>query len=140
MKPYLLLFALFSSVVASAQSSAEGEIRKLLQTQTEAWNRGDLEGFMQTYWTSDSLQFIGKNGVTQGWQQTLDNYKRGYPDKAAMGTLAFDILELKKLSDDYYYVTGKWMLQRTADAPGGYFTLLLKKINGAWKIVSDHSS
>lgn len=131
---------LLSATAATAQSNDETEIRMLLQTQTESWNRGDLEGFMQTYWSSDSLLFIGKNGVVWGWQKTLDNYKRSYPDKAAMGTLAFEIIQVKKLSDVYYHVTGKWMLQRATDAPSGHYTLLLRKLNGSWKIVSDHSS
>lgn len=140
MKPAFLLLFLSATSFCSAQSNEESAIRALLQTQTETWNRGDLDGFMQTYWHNDSLTFIGKRGVTHGWQQTLDNYKKGYPDKAAMGTLSFDIIEVKKLSDDYYYVTGGWKLQRATDAPSGYYTLLLRKINGAWKIVSDHSS
>jgi uncharacterized protein (TIGR02246 family) len=140
MKLPLLLLTLLLTVGASAQSGDEAAIRTLLHTQTEAWNKGDLEAFMQTYWNNDSLQFIGRNGVTWGWQKTLANYKRNYPDKAAMGTLAFDIIQIKMLSDDYYHVTGKWMLQRAADAPSGHYTLLLRKIAGAWKIVSDHSS
>ena len=140
MKLALLLFALLLTGGATAQDRDVAAIRTLLHTQTVAWNNGGLEGFMQTYWNSDSLQFIGRNGVTWGWKQTLANYKRNYPDKAAMGTLAFDIIQVKKLSDDYYYVTGKWMLQRAADAPSGHYTLLLRKIDGAWKIVSDHSS
>ena len=125
---------------AHGQSRNESAIRNLLRQQTEAWNRGDLEAFMQTYWKSDSLMFIGKNGVVWGWQHTLDNYKKGYPDKAAMGTLSFNIIQVKKLSRKYYSVTGKWMLQREKDAPNGHYTLLLRKIDGEWKIVSDHSS
>ena len=140
MKVIFLLLFFLATIFCSAQSGDEDPIRKLMQTQTECWNRGDLEGFMQTYWKNDSLTFIGRHGVTHGWQQTLDNYKKSYPDKAAMGTLSFDILEVKKLSADYYYVTGGWKLQRATDAPSGYYTLLLKKINGEWKIVSDHSS
>ena len=136
----MLAFLLLGTAAVQAQSKEDTAVRRLLQTQTEAWNRGDLEGFMQTYWKSDSLMFIGKNGVVWGWQKTLDNYKKSYPDKAAMGNLAFDVVEIKRLSEDYYYVTGKWMLQRTTDAPAGYYTLLLRRIAGAWKIVSDHSS
>jgi ketosteroid isomerase-like protein len=138
---FLLAFLLLSGTVAAgAQPKNEKAIRTLLHTQTEAWNQGDLEGFMHTYWQSDSLLFIGKSGVTRGWQKTLDNYRRGYPDKAAMGTLSFDIIQVKKLSRKYYHVTGKWLLKRAADAPSGHYTLLLRKIGGAWKIVSDHSS
>lgn len=141
MKHLLLIMACaFLCVGVQAQKGDEKAIRHLLQQQTAAWNEGNLHGFMQTYWQSDSLMFIGKNGVVWGWQKTLDNYKKGYPDKEAMGTLSFDIIQVKKLSADYYYVVGKWMLQRAADAPNGHYTLLLRKIKGAWKIVSDHSS
>jgi uncharacterized protein (TIGR02246 family) len=140
MKLPLLALTLLLTAGALAQDRDEAAIRALLHTQTEAWNKGDLEAFMQTYWNSDSLQFIGRNGITRGWQQTLANYKRTYPNKAAMGTLTFDIIHIKRLSNDYYHITGKWMLQRAADAPSGYYTLLLHRIAGAWKIVSDHSS
>jgi ketosteroid isomerase-like protein len=140
MKPLLLSLLLLAALFTTAQSADADAIRTLLRTQTEAWNRGDLEGFMQTYWKSDSLMFIGRSGVTWGWQKTLDNYRLHYPDKAAMGTLSFEIIQVKALSGAYYHVTGKWMLQRAADTPSGHYTLLLHKINGAWKIVSDHSS
>lgn len=140
MKKSLLLFFLFASIVASAQKNEEAQIRQLLATQTEAWNRGDLEGFMQTYWKSDSLMFIGKNGIKWGWQQTLDNYKKSYPDTTAMGKLSFDILVVKKLSPGYYYVVGKWMLKRTIGDLSGHYDLLLRKEKGRWVIVADHSS
>jgi ketosteroid isomerase-like protein len=136
------LFALFFlfSINVMAQSSEETAIRQLLERQTTTWNRGDVEGFMQTYWQSDSLMFIGKNGVVWGWQQTLNNYKKGYPDTAAMGKLAFDIIQIKPLSTDYYFVVGKWMLKRSIGDVGGHYTLLMRRINGEWKIVADHSS
>lgn len=140
MKALVVLLLFITPITATAQTNDETGIRALLQTQTESWNRGDFEGFMQTYWKSDSLMFIGKNGVVWGWQKTLANYKQSYPDKAAMGTLSFDIIQVKKLSNDYYYVTGKWLLQRAGDTPSGHYTLLLRRIAGSWKIVSDHSS
>lgn len=95
---------------------------------------------MSTYWESDSLMFIGKSGVNHGWQNTLNNYKRGYPDKTAMGTLSFDIITIKKLSRKYYYVVGKWMLKRSIGDLQGHYDLLFKKIRGQWLIISDHSS
>ena len=140
MKNLWLALFLFTSFATAAQTVEESEIKKLLLAQTESWNRGDLEGFMQTYWKSDSLMFIGKNGVKWGWQETLDNYKRGYPDTTAMGKLSFDILVVKKLSPDYYFVVGKWMLKRTIGDLSGHYNLLLRKIKGQWVIVADHSS
>lgn len=95
---------------------------------------------MQTYWQSDSLMFVGKEGVTWGWRNTLEHYKKSYPGKAAMGELSFDIIKLKRLSDQYYFVVGKWMLKRTAGDLSGHYNLLIQKINGEWKIIADHSS
>lgn len=140
MRVDLLFLLLCASLVSSAQKNEEQRIRQLLATQTQAWNRGDLEGFMQTYWKSDSLMFIGKSGVTRGWQKTLDNYKKGYPDTAAMGKLSFDILSVQKLSPEYFSVVGKWMLKRSIGDISGHYTLLLRKIKGQWVIVADHSS
>lgn len=139
MKTMMLLLSLVCCSAAFAQND-EAAIRGLMAEQTAAWNGGDLEGFMQTYWKSDSLLFVGKSGPTRGWQPTLDNYRRGYPDTAAMGKLSFNLLELRPLSPDHYFVVGKWMLQRTAGNLSGHFTLLLRKIKGQWKIIADHSS
>jgi ketosteroid isomerase-like protein len=142
MNKILLLFViviLFEGSV-SAQSKDEQIIRTLIEEQRLAWNTGDKEKFMQTYWQSDSLMFIGKSGITYGWQKTLDNYKRGYPDTAAMGKLDFDLLEVKRLSVMYFFVVGKWHLTRSIGDVGGHFTLLFKKIKNKWVIVADHSS
>ena len=147
MKKYLscLLIIFASCCYAQTQSTTpkdkeEIAIRQLLAKQTEAWNRGDIETFMETYWKSDSLMFIGKSGVTYGWTNTLNNYKKGYPDTTAMGKLSFDILIVKRLSFQYFHVTGKWHLQRSIGDLSGHYTLLIKKIKGKWVIISDHSS
>lgn len=111
-----------------------------MNEQLIAWNSGNLDHFMDTYWKNDSLMFIGKSGVTYGWQNTLDNYKKSYPDTAAMGKLSFDILHVKRLSVLYYSVVGKWHLNRSIGNIGGHFTLIFKKIKNKWLIISDHSS
>jgi hypothetical protein len=142
-----LLVILISFTSASAQSKParptgrdEQTIRSLIEEQRLAWNTGDKEKFMQTYWLSDSLMFIGKNGITYGWQKTLDNYKKGYPDTATMGKLDFDLLEVKRLSVMYFFVVGKWHLTRSVGDVGGHFTLLFRKVKNKWVIVADHSS
>ena len=142
MKNVIYLFFLFLGLsnTVSAQTSDEQTIRKLLEEQRQAWNTGDKEKFMGTYWQSDSLMFIGKSGITYGWQNTLNNYKKGYPDTAAMGKLKFDILEVKRLSVMYFFVVGKWHLTRSIGDVGGHFTLLFKKVKNKWVIVADHSS
>ncbi len=138
-----LLFSLCfitSLSFCSAQNNTAAAITKTLYAQQTSWNNGDLEDFMQPYWQNDSLMFIGKSGITYGWQHTLDNYKKGYPNKDAMGKLEFTILKITQLSSHDASVIGKWHLTRTIGDVGGYFTLLWKKINGKWVIVQDHSS
>lgn len=134
-----LFFILFSGLSQPVNKN-KSAVLKILEKQTEAWNRGDIEGFMNGYWENDSLMFIGKSGVTYGWANTLNNYKRGYPDTAAMGKLNFTILEVKKLSKKYYHITGKWFLKRSIGDVSGHFTLLFEKINDRWVIIKDHSS
>jgi len=140
MKNVLLVFLLAFANAVSAQSKDESAIRQLLDQQTAAWNRGDVANFMQGYWENDSLMFIGKSGVTYGWTNTLNNYKKGYPDAAAMGQLTFTLIQVKRLSKKYYHVTGKWFLKRSIGDVGGHYTLLLEKIKGRWVIIADHSS
>ncbi len=122
------------------QTPDEKAVRKILADQQQQWNAGSITSFMEGYWKNDSLMFIGKRGVTYGWQQTLDNYISNYPDTAAMGQLAFDLLEVKRLSVIYFFVVGKWQLTRSAGNLNGAFTLLIRKLNGKWVIISDHSS
>ena len=136
----LLLVFIMVSLLSNAQDKDEQAIRKVLQTQTEAWNRGEIDQFMHGYWESDSLKFIGKSGVTYGYKATLERYKKNYGDTAQMGKLSFDILEIKKLSPEYYFVLGKWFLKRSVGDIGGTYTLIFRKINGRWVIVSDHTS
>ena len=131
---------LYFSLCAQNQDDLTA-IRNVMHAQIKAWNNGDIDGFMHTYWKSDSLMFIGSTKPTYGWQATLDHYKKSYPDTSAMGKLSFNLIQLKPLSEDYYYVIGEWHLKRnTAKDLGGYFTLLFRKIIGEWKIVVDHTS
>lgn len=136
----LLILCLSVSLASYAQRKDEKEIRNLLATQIEAWNRGNIDEFMIGYWNSDSLMFIGKNGVTYGYANTLKNYKKSYSDTAQMGKLKFDLLQVKKISADAYFVVGKWFLKRSVGDIGGHYTLLFRKIKGKWVIVADHSS
>lgn len=139
MLSFIVVFTFLSSAIV-AQRSDEAAIRTLLKQQIQDWNKGDIEHYMTGYWKSDSLVFIGKNGPRYGFETTLASYKKAYPDTAAMGKLGFQLLELKRLSPQYYFVTGNWHLSRTIGDLQGYFTLLLKKIKNKWLIVKDHSS
>ncbi|TAE14870.1 MAG: nuclear transport factor 2 family protein [Bacteroidetes bacterium] len=142
MKLYTLLLslALLTTAATQAQKNAEKIIRSVLQTQTAAWNRGDLDNFMVGYWESDSLLFVGKNGATYGYQATLANYRKSYPTKDEMGTLKFDIKHVRNMGKGTYFVLGAWFLERKVGNVQGMYTLIWRKINGQWKIVVDHSS
>ncbi len=136
----MMLLLVCTSLCVNAQNADEKAIRQILADQTKAWNSGNIEEYMKGYWQSDSLVYIGKSGPRYGYKSTLANYKRGYPDTSAMGKLDLQVLQLKKLSLEYYFVIGAWHLQRTAGDIQGSFTLLLRKIKNKWYIIADHSS
>ncbi len=140
MKYGILIFFNLLIISAYAQNKPADRVRDVMKQQVSAWNRGDIEAFMETYWKSDSLLFAGKNGITYGWQKTLENYKKSYPTKKDMGTLEFDILKVQPLGSNYYNVVGKWHLMRESGDLQGYYTLIFKKINNSWKIIQDHTS
>jgi ketosteroid isomerase-like protein len=138
----LVTFLLFVIAFnANAQKITDKQaILNVLEQQRSDWNKGDVEAYMQGYLKSDSLLFVGKNGPTYGWQKTLENYRKGYPDKSSMGFLTFGIKKIDLLTKDTAFVLGSWHLKREKDELKGYFTLLLKKVNGNWKVIVDHSS
>jgi ketosteroid isomerase-like protein len=137
---FLLLISCSTYVKDSPSKTAnEAAIKEVLAQQVNAWNQGDINAFMQGYWKSDSLVFIGAK-ISNGWDSTLARYNRSYPDRAAMGTLRFEILRMDFISDDSYLVTGKYFLTREKDNPSGIFTLLFKKNNDQWLVVYDHTS
>lgn len=121
-------------------NKAEADIKSVMKMQEAAWSDGDVHQFMEGYWKSENLSFVGKSGINKGWETTLNNYIKGYPDKAAMGTLTFDILEMNRISNDAYHMIGRYTLVRDIDKPTGLFTLIWKYIDGQWLIVSDHTS
>lgn len=140
MKILLLCFVLAFSSPVFAQENSELAIRSLLKDQQDSWNRGDISSFMKGYWPSDSLMFIGGKGITYGFTNTWERYMKTYDSREKMGTLAFDLRHFVPLAADAYMVVGKWHLTRTIGDIGGYFTLIFRKINGQWVIISDHTS
>ena len=114
-------------------------ILKVMKDQEIAWSQNDLEGFMKGYIKSDSLKFFGNSGLTKGWQQTLDNYKKGYPTKDHSGTLNFEIIDISPIENQSYWVMGKYFLSRKVGDANGVFLIVFKKINNEWKIVEDMS-
>ncbi len=143
MKHTLYHFAITILLVGCTKTTFEVDklaIQQAMDNQEQCWSRGDLDGFMSGYWKSDSLRFMGKRGITKGWQTTLDNYKKSYPDKATMGKLQFDIVSFEPLDAKGMFVVGKWTLMREKDTLGGYYSLIWRKIDGEWKVVFDHTS
>lgn len=143
MKKIFLLSFLFLSVSGFTQTQKNNDVKaitELMDRQAKEWNRGNIDGFMKGYWDNDSLMFIGKSGITYGYDSTLLNYKKGYSDTSKMGKLSLTMLHIRKLSPEYYFVVGKWHLKRSIGDIGGHYTLLFRKINGKWVIVADHSS
>ena len=136
----LLIFGLLLLGANCLFAQDREAILKVLDVQRTAWNNADIDTFMQGYWKSDSVLFIGKSGPVKGWDATIARYKKNYPDKAAMGTLKFTIFKVELLDKKNAFVLGAFLLTREKDAPSGYFTLWFKKINGEWKIVCDHTS
>ena len=121
-------------------SQVEKDLRALLNEQEEAWNRGDIDGFMKGYWKSPDTVFVGSGGVQHGWDAVLARYKKSYPDRAAMGHLTFSELEVTPLGPDAAVILGRWQLQREKDSLGGVFTLIARHFREGWRIIHDHTS
>ena len=139
----VLIFIVISFVAMTSFGQGQNtfqQIKVLMKEQETSWNQGDIPAYMQHYWQSDSMLFVSKKGVTHGWQQTLDNYLKSYPDKATMGKLTFDHLSFQYIDPKHIIIIGSWQLIREKGNVEGYFSLLWRKIKGKWKIVIDHTS
>ncbi len=139
----VVLLVFLCSALAFAQNSPNDDkkaIKEMLMAQQSAWNKYDIEAFMQGYWRSDSLAFYGSGGVIKGWQATLDRYKKSYPSKDHFGTLDFKFHEITPISEGSYYVMGEYFLKRSVGDTNGIFMLVVKKINGEWKVIADTSA
>ena len=138
----LIVLCFIGSVAAQSEKqkiAIRAEITKVMTDQAAAWNKGDVEGFMQGYWRSEKLTFVSAE-VTRGWQQTLDRYKKSYNTREKMGTLTFSDLEIDVFSKDAAKVLGSWSVAATSGNSGGKFTLIFKRFKDGWKIVHDHTS
>lgn len=132
-----LIFCLCQGLLGQS-AATKSQIKQIFEVQTEAWNKGDIQAFMQTYWKSDELLFLGKAGPVYGWQNTLERYLRTYPDRQTMGQLEFDIMDIKGRSDDVCSVVGKYHLTREGmDDLEGHFLIIVKHIGARWIIVAD---
>jgi ketosteroid isomerase-like protein len=121
-------------------TNAEAAIRKVMDDQAAAWNKGDIDGFMAGYWKSENLTFVSGTEVTKGWQATTDRYKKSYNSREKMGVLTFSGLEITMLGKHAAVVLGSWSLARASDNPHGKFTLTFRKFKEGWRIIIDHTS
>jgi ketosteroid isomerase-like protein len=130
------------TVFAAPEEAANAltQIRSVLQAQQDAWNRDDIDGFMNGYARSASTVFISEDTIRRGWQIVRDRYKEKYSSRAKMGTLTFSGLEITLLSSDSAVASGRWRLKRANDQPHGRFTLILRRLPEGWRIVHDHTS
>ena len=137
-----ILMCISASVIAQTEtdSSSQTAIRAVLEAQAAAWNRGDVEGYMDGYDRSPKTEFVGGDSIARGWQEVFERYKKRYDTREKMGTLAFSDLEITILSKDAALVLGRWRLKRANDEPHGTFTLLVRKTKAGWRIVHDHTS
>ena len=138
-----VMLCLSTSAIAQGLDNSgrtKAAIRGVLEAQAAAWNRGDIEGYMDGYDRSPKTEFVGGDSITRGWQEVFDRYKQRYDSREKMGTLTFSDLEINILSKDAALVLGRWRLQRKKDEPHGTFTLLFRKSKSGWKIVHDHTS
>ena len=140
MKTILISVILLLSALSVSAQDATDEIKQILMRQQQCWNQGDLNCFMNGYWESEDLKFVGKSGVTKGWQATLDRYKKAYPDRKTMGKLTFSQLKMQQIAGKTALVIGNWKLEREEDDLEGWFSLVWKKMKGKWVIIADHSS
>lgn len=138
---FLFQFSLLLLLTQCQTKPQVSELKLLLDQQVSAWNKGDINGFMEGYHKDSGMQFISKKGVRKGWRATLDSYKKNYPGKTAMGTLIFntDALYFLDSAHDFGHITGTWRLIRVSDTPSGYFSLITRKTAQGHKIIIDHT-
>jgi len=138
----LLIITMSTLSTAQNQSNTKSieAIRAVLEAQRDAWNKGDVDGYMDGYDRSESTVFVSGDSVRHGWQTVRDHYKKSYDTREKMGQLTFSDLEFTLLGKDHVSVVGRWLLKRTSDEPHGRFTLIFKKTNKGWRIIHDHTS
>jgi uncharacterized protein (TIGR02246 family) len=135
----MLMTALVCAAFGETTNSV-AEIQSVLTAQQDAWNRGDIDGFMNGYARSASTVFVSQDEVTRGWETVRDRYRLKYSDRAKMGSLSFSGIEVTMLSPDAAVVLGRWNLKRAKDEPHGRFTLIFKRLPEGWRIIHDQTS
>ena len=139
---FLFLSGLVAACVSQPNPKKDADevaraIRAVMEAQQAAWNRGDIEGFMDGYERADTTTFVSGGEITRGWQTVLNRYKQRYSSPEAMGTLSFSELDIQPIGTSYAIADGRWQLSRAGDAPHGRFTLLFRQTSSGWRIIHD---
>lgn len=141
---FTALVGVAAALEGAQQSGTDGKdvaaVRAVLQAQADAWNRGDIAGYMEGYAKEETTTFVSGDTVIRGWKTVLDRYTTRYDTREKMGRLTFSDLEFKPLAEVYILASGRWQLTRAADRPHGRFTLILRRGPGGWRIIHDHTS
>ena len=137
---FSILTAMSVFALPTESGNPAAEIQSVIRAQQDAWNRGDIDGFMNGYARSVSTVFISEDSVRRGWETVRARYRQKYSDRAKMGTLSFSDIEINLLSSDVAVVLGRWRLERANDRPHGRFTLIFRRLPGGWRIVHDHTA
>jgi ketosteroid isomerase-like protein len=140
---FCLCVLMFAAVPVEAETNREktvADIRAVMVAQEAAWNRGDVDAFMNGYAHSRTIVFVSGDMLTRGWQTVRDRYKKKYATAQQMGQLKFSDLEITPLGNDAAVALGRWELERKADHPHGRFTLIFRRTPEGWRIVHDHTS
>jgi uncharacterized protein (TIGR02246 family) len=137
---FCILMCAFGYAAPEQPSNPVAEIQSVIRAQQDAWNRGDIDVFMNGYARSSSTVFVSGNEVRRGWETVRERYRQKYSDRTKMGTLAFSDIEVTMVSPDAAVVLGRWSLKRANDEPHGRFTLIFKRLPEGWRIVHDHTS
>ena len=140
-KLFLFLFIFLLSCSSQKLNVAEvkEEIQNIINQQQNAWNDGNIEGFMEYYWNSEEFTFQSGNNRIRGWQSLLDRYKKNYSEEN-QGKLNFSDIEINILTDEYIHVLGRWKVELADTTNQGLFTLLFKQLPEGWRIINDHTS
>ena len=141
-RPLFLVAAVagFAASAFAAPTEPSDAIRAVMNSQVEAWNRGDIDGFMGGYARSNTTEFVSGDKITRGWETVRTQYRRKYDSPSKMGKLTFSDIKVSALSAESAVVVGRWSLQRKNDRPHGVFTLLFRRTPAGWRIVHDHTS
>jgi ketosteroid isomerase-like protein len=135
----LFISSILMFVLASCSSEPEPTmaVRAVIEAQQAAWNRGDIDGFMNGYEHSDTITFISGDQLTRGWQTVLERYKKRYSSPGLMGTLTFSDIEIQPLAPSYVLADGRWKLALNSESPHGRFTLIFRRAGNDWRIIHD---